>query len=154
MPQPLPRAYAVEGVRVASGQAAYSTLIDAAFDPSREIVLTSGAPRPGTAAFSATARIVEDRPDRIVVEARLNRPGHLVVLEAYDRGWRAWVDGAPVAPQPANAIFLSVPLEPGVRRVEFAYRPRSILVGLGVSGAAAAAVVLLLARARTRARDS
>jgi hypothetical protein len=151
VPRPLPRAYAVEGVRVASGPAAYSVLQEAAFEPSVEVVLPSGIERPATAAFSAMARVVEERPDRVRVEARLSRPGQLVVLEGFDPGWRAWVDGRATEPQPANTVFLSVPLEAGVRRVEFVYRPRSVPLGLGVSGAVALVTVLLLARARTQA---
>jgi hypothetical protein len=154
VPRPLPRAYAVEGVRVASGPAAYSTLLEPAFDPSLEVVLPSGTERPARAGFSAAARAVEDRPDRIRVEATLSRPGQLVVLAGFDPGWRAWVDGRPVAPQPANAVFLSVPVEAGVRRVELAYRPGGVLPGLGVSAAVALAALLLVARARTRPAGS
>jgi hypothetical protein len=153
VPRPLPRAYAVEGVRVASGPAAYSVLQEATFEPSVEVVLPSGIERPTTAVFSATVRIVEERPDRVRVEARLPRPGQLVLLEGFDPGWRAWVDGRPTEPQPANAVFLSVPLEAGARRVEFVYRPRAVPLGLGVSGVVALATVLLLRRARTEAAD-
>ena len=153
VPRPLARAYAVEGVRVASGPGSYATLLEPAFDPALEVVLPSGPERPATAAFSATTRILEDRPDRIRVGATLSRPGQLVVLEGFDPGWRARVDGRPAETQPANAVFLSVPLASGAHEVELVYRPRSVLVGLAASGAAALGAVLLLARARPRAVD-
>jgi hypothetical protein len=151
VPRPLPRAYAVEGVRVASGPAAYAALLDPAFDPTLEVLLPSGPGRPAAAGFTAAARVLEDRPDRIRLRATLSRPGQLVWLEGFDAGWRARVDGRPALPEPANAVFVSVPLAAGAHEVEFAYRPRSVAVGLAVSAAAAAGALLLLARGRVRA---
>ncbi len=148
VPAPLPRAYAVEGVRVAAGRAAYPLLIEDSFDPEREVVLPWGAERPAAPGFSSQVHVLEDRPGRLLVEARLSRPGELVVLEGFDRGWRARVDGREASPRPANTIFLSVPLEAGEHRVELAYRPISVTVGLVVTVASALAVGLALARRR------
>ena len=47
--------------------------------------------RPGT------ARIVEDLPERVEVEADLAAPGYLVLADTFDPGWSATVDGRPVA---------------------------------------------------------
>ena len=96
VPRPLPRAYAVEGVRVASGPAAYSVLQEAAFEPSVEVVLPSGIERPATAAFSAMARVVEERPDRVRVEARLPAPASSWCSRASTpAGARGWTAGRP-----------------------------------------------------------
>ena len=128
-PAPLPRAYAAEGARVASGRAAYAVLLDAGFDPAREVVLPAGAERPARPGFASEVRVLEDRPDRIRLEARVSRPAELVVLEGFDRGWRARVDGRAAELRPANALFLSVPLEAGHHRVELLYRPPSVSLG-------------------------
>jgi hypothetical protein len=147
---PLPRAYAVEGVRVASGRAVYPVWLDPAFDPAREVVLPAGTGRPTAAGFASEARVVEDRPDRILVEARLSRAGQLVVLEAFDRGWRASVDGRAAGLQEANGLFLSVPLEAGRHRVELLYRPPRVFLGLAVTAATALAALALLGGRRER----
>ena len=147
VPRPLPRAYVVEGIRSAPGPAAYAVLIDPGFDPEREVVLATSGSRPPAPDFSGEALVKSDAPGRVVVEARLNRPGQLVVLEGYDAGWQARVDGAPARVLAGNAIFLSVPLEAGEHRIELGYRPRSVVLGLALSGATLAAVALgLLAR--------
>jgi hypothetical protein len=149
VPAPLPRAYAAEGTRVASGRAAYDVLLDAAFDPEREVVLPAGVERPARPGFVSEVRVLEDRPDRIRLEARVSRPGELVVLEGFDRGWRARVDGRAAPLGPANAVFLSVPLDAGRHQVELLYRPASVGLGLGVAAAGALAAGWLLARRRS-----
>lgn len=153
VPEPLPRAYAVEGVRVASGRAAYALLGDDGFDPTQEVVLAAGTARAHEPGFSAQVRLVEDRPDLIRVEASLARHGQLVVLEGFDPGWRARVDGRSERPEPANAVFLSLPLEAGHHEVELSYRPASVALGFVLSGVSALLVGLLLVhRARRAAR--
>lgn len=149
---PLPRAYAVEGVRVASGRAVYPVWLDDAFDPAREVVLPAGAARPAAPGFASEVHVVEDRPDRILVEARLSRAGQLVVLEGFDRGWRASVDGRATGLQEANGLFLSVPLEPGHHRVELLYRPPSVGLGLAVTAATALAALALVGGRREQRR--
>ena len=146
VPRPLPRAYVVDGVRVATGPAAYGLLLDAAFDPEREVVLAAGESRPPAADFSGEARVTTDVPGFLVVEARLDRPGQLVVLEGYDAGWQARVDGTPTHVTVGNAIFLTVPLEAGAHRIELRYRPRSVVLGMALSGATLAAAALGLRR--------
>ena len=151
VPGPLPRAYVVDGIRVASGPAAYAVLVDPGFDPEREVVLAAGGSRPPAALFSGEVRATSDTPGRMLFDARLNGPGQLVVLESYDAGWQARVDGAPARVSAANAIFLTVPLEAGEHRIDLRYRPRSVFLGLALSGAALVAAALGL---RSRAYSS
>jgi hypothetical protein len=154
VPEPLARAYAVEGVRRASGPAAYRLLLDPGFDPASEVVLAAGTPRPPAPGFAAQTRLLEDRPDRIRVETTLSRAGQLVVLEGFDRGWRARVDGRTSEPQPANAVFLSVRLEAGHHVVEFVYRPAGVTLGLAVTVVSGLGLMLLLAGRAAAARGS
>jgi hypothetical protein len=152
VPEPLPRAYAVEGVRVAAGRDAYALLVDDGFDAGREVVLAAGTPRAPEPGFLTQVRLLEDRPDRIRVEASLSRRGQLVVLEGFDPGWHALVDGRSERPQPANAVFLSLPLEAGRHEVELVYRPASVTLGFAVSAASALLAGLLLVPGVRRAR--
>lgn len=130
VPDTLPRTYVAGGVRVADGETALALVQGADFDPRREVVLPAGTPRPAPAQAPGTSRIVSWRPERVVVEAELNAPGHLLLLDAYDPGWRAHVDGRPAPLLRANIAFRAVALEPGRHVVEFAYRPRALAGGV------------------------
>lgn len=133
VPHPLPRTYVVGGSRVADGPAALTVLLDPAFDPEREVLLASGPATRGAPDFSGTSRILEFRPDRVRLEAALSRAGFLVLVDAYDPGWRASVDGRAVELLRANVAFRAVRLSEGVHRIELAYQPRAVALGLGAS---------------------
>jgi uncharacterized membrane protein YfhO len=74
-----------------------------------------------------------------------------VVLEAFEPGWIATVDGAPAPVLRANGLFRAVRLETGRHRVRFAYRPRSVAYGAALSGLGLAASLGLGLHARTHA---
>ena len=73
-------------------------LFDPAFDPAAEVILSGpGAPEAAAAAHGASGRvrIAELRADRVRLEAELDGAGVVVLADAWDPGWRAWVDGRP-----------------------------------------------------------
>ncbi len=140
---PLPRVLVTSGVRIAAGPAAYGALLDPGFDPRREIVLPDGTPRPPDPTFRGEARLLGFRPDRLQVRARLDGPGHLLVVEGWAPGWRASVDGVEQPVVRANAAFRAVALTAGEHAVEIVYRPIGARAGAAVS--ATAALLCLLA---------
>jgi Bacterial membrane protein YfhO len=150
VPAPLPRSYMVGSSRVAEGQAALDTLVDPSFDIRREILLSSGSPRRSSAAFRGSSRIVEMEADRVRIQSDSTEPGYVVLLDAYDPGWRTSVDGREAPLLRANLAFRAVGVTAGHHDVELVYRPRSVLLGLGVSGASALAMGLILMLARSR----
>jgi hypothetical protein len=80
------------------------------------------------------ATIVRYTPNRVVIEATTEQPSVLVLADTYFPGWEATVDGQPAPVWPANALLRGVPLPaPGTHLVEFRFRPRSVLIGGGVS---------------------
>lgn len=133
VPDPRPRAYAVSGVRVADGTSALGALLDPGFDPRREIVLPSGAPAPPDPAFTGTAVITRLGTDRIALDALLSAPGYVVLVDAYDPGWRAWVDGREAAVLRANVGFRAVAMGRGRHHLELRYRPRALLAGIALT---------------------
>jgi hypothetical protein len=149
VPGALPRVVVTSGVRIASGPAAYRALLDPAFDPRREIVLPEGTERAPSPAFHGEARLVALLPDRLRALARLDGPGHLLVVEGYDPGWRAYVDGGEQPLLRANAAFRAVALPAGNHVVDLVYRPRSVSVGAAAT-LAAIAVFAVAAWARGR----
>jgi len=130
---PLPRTYAVSGVRVADGHRAIETLLSWHFDLAREVMLTSGAESRPVAGFEGESRIVRIGADRMELEARLSHDGFVVLVEAYDPGWHATVDGRPARVLRANLAFRAIPVTAGEHRIELVYRPTSVYLGGSVS---------------------
>jgi Bacterial membrane protein YfhO len=137
VPDPLPRSYVVGAARAADGPAAVDLLLDPAFDPTREVVLSSTPVEPPSRDFQGTSRILELVSDRVRIEADLNAPGYVVLVDAYDPGWQATLDGAAAPILRANLAFRAVRAPAGRHLVEFSYRPPWLLRGLGLSLATA-----------------
>lgn len=145
VPDPLPRTYAVSGVRVADGEPALQVLMDPSFDARSEVILPAGLAVRSTG-FSGTSRVVHLQPDRVRIEAELVRPGYLVLVDTYDPGWQARLDGQRVPVLRANVTFRAVQVPAGHHVLEYVCRPRAVLLGLAFSGTAllvAAAVAMI-----------
>ena len=136
VPSPMPETYVVAGARIAAGATAIGALADPAFDPSREVVLDSGPPHDPAGAAVGTSRVVERRPDRVRIEADLVSEGVVVLLDAYDAGWRATLDGRPAEVARANVAFRALRTPAGRHAIEMVYRPPALIAGLFLSGAA------------------
>jgi hypothetical protein len=154
VPHTLPRVFVVDGVRAATEADAMNLLVAGAVDPTREVVLTgSRPPSPSREGFHGSARMLSRRTDTLTLEADLDGPGVLVVLEAYHPGWRAEVDGRPAEVMRANALFRGVSLSAGHHRIEMSFRPASARWGAGLSGLGlAAALALAVANDRKERR--
>ena len=149
VPDPRPRAYVVLGARIADGDAAWTTLADPTFDPSREVILPTGeAAPPGR--FDGRLRVLEWKPDRATFEVEGDGPSYLVMVDAYDAGWRARVDGHSAPVLRANVGFRAIAVSAGRHVVTCAYRPGAVFAGLTVSFLTALGV---LALAWTSPRD-
>jgi uncharacterized membrane protein YfhO len=57
----------------------------------------------------------------------------VVIVDAYDPGWRAWVDGRETSVLRANVAFRAVAVGAGRHEVELRYRPRALGAGIAVS---------------------
>ncbi|MET0556899.1 MAG: YfhO family protein [Vicinamibacteria bacterium] len=141
-----PRAYVVDGVRVGDGAEA---LLDPAFAPEREVLVPDGVARPsqGPAGTAAVTRFSCNAVE-VAVDAAV--PARLVLLDAYDPGWTAAVDGSPAPVTRANVGFRAVEVPAGRHTVAWTYVPRGFRAGLTLSLLAAAACVALLLRRTTR----
>jgi hypothetical protein len=131
---PLPLAHVVEGTRAATPEAAFRLYADPGFDMRREALVEVGEKAaPAREGFEGAARVVERRSDALVIEAELNRPGLLVVREAFRQGWRAEVGGALLPVIRADAIFRGVRLAAGRHVVRMTYRPWAPALGAALS---------------------
>jgi hypothetical protein len=139
VPGSLPRAYSVGRAHVSDGQAALQALLDPSFDPTRQVVLAGeGAAAAAEAGRGGRGgvRIEELFADRERLDVDLDRAGYVISVDAWDPGWRAWVDGKASPVLRANVAFRAVAVPAGRHVVELAYRPWSVLVGVTVTAGA------------------
>jgi hypothetical protein len=142
----LPRAFAAQGVRVVPDGQVIQTLIDETLDPLAEIALPAGLPAPPGRA--GTVRITQLGFDRVILDAQMDRPGHVVLLESWYPGWQATVDGHVAPLLRANLTFRAVPVPAGHHVVEMVYRPAEVTLGATLS----AVTLVLLSAAFIRSR--
>jgi hypothetical protein len=154
----LPRLYGVCAADFVRGEeAAMARLTDPAFDPARRVVIEGEGERgagPEEGPCRGEVRWIHFTPEAREAEVRLERAGWLVLLESYDPGWRAWVDGRAVPVYPANGLFQAIAVPAGVHRVRWVYFPSSLIAGgivtlLGVAGLVGAAFSAILSSSKT-----
>ena len=133
VPDTLPRTYAVGNARFVKGPQALKAVADPGFDPRREVVLFGEAQARAVPGFSGTSRVVGFAPDRVRIEAALDQPGYVVLLDAYDEGWKAKVDGRVASLLRANMLFRAVEVPAGRHTIDLAYRPDALTLGLVIS---------------------
>lgn len=146
VPGAVPRVYVPERVHVAEGTAAYATLLGADFRPGQDAVVSG--PSAIASPARGTARIVDDRPDRVRIDAQLETPALVVLTDGAAPGWRALVDGHPAEVRRVNGTFRGVEAPAGRHQIELVYRPSTVYGGLGLSLVALAALATLFARRR------
>lgn len=88
------------------------------------------------------AAIRQRRAARTNVTAHLDRPGVLVLAQAWYPGWEASVDGLPAEVFPVDGVFQGVALEPGTHEVTLYFSPVEFKYGLALSFLAALGVAL------------
>jgi hypothetical protein len=133
-PDALPRAFVVGTGHVAqAGEDLKAAL--RRLDPRREVLLDRDVLANGPRQELTPATFVEDTPNRLVLEVETNRPGYLVLTDAWYPGWRATVDTYPAPVLPANLAFRAVALPTGGKhQIVFEYHAVGLLPGLAVSG--------------------
>jgi len=156
VPDPLPRTYVVDGGTAEPSEgAALGVLLDPSFDLRGDVLLPPGtdAARGGGPGPGGAARVVSRSLNALDVEADLPGSGVLVVLEAFDTGWRAAVDGRPSSILRANGAFRAVRLPAGRHLVRFTYEPVAAKAGLASSAVGLLAAAALAGRLAGRRRS-
>jgi hypothetical protein len=143
-------------------------LRDPAFDPHREVLLsspvasTAGAPA-GESRTNGTVKIDHYEAKRVHLRASVTEPSILLLNDRYHPDWNVYVNGERRELLRCNFIMRGVQLEPGEMSVEFRFEPpyEALYVSLG---ALAVCLVLVttgflrgsdaVARGDTRATDS
>jgi hypothetical protein len=148
--QGLARAILVpRAIPVPSDRALGATL-QPSFDPRRAVIVEEAEAleptRPDEPA--GEVRLVSRRPGRVEVEAAAPSARVLVLFDAWEKGWRASVDGTETEIFPADTAFRGVRLPAGTHRVLFEYHAPGMKEGVGLFAAGALGLVLFAIRAR------
>ena len=139
----LPRFFLLNRVRPVSGMTqAVRVLNSPDFDPRTEAVVEGpldyrNAPGPPT----GLVRLLEYRPNRVLMEVDSPAPAFLVTSETHYPGWRAFVDGRQRPISYTNVAFRGLPVPAGRHQVLLEFAP-SILWRSAALSAAAWAVLI------------
>lgn len=134
-PDVLPRVFLVHDAEVLDDRDAQSELLREDFQPAEHLVLADGDPlhEGGAQRLDESSRIVEYRPEQVVVSVHAARAAYLVLADTWYPGWIGRVDGRSVPLRRADLIFRAVRVEAGDHRIEFEYRPGSLYLGAATS---------------------
>ena len=100
------------------------------------------------------ASVRRETPEHLVVRARTDEPGLLVLTEQFDEGWSAEIDDTHADVVKVDGFMLGVRVPAGEHDVTFRYRAPLLPAGAVISLAAAVVVVVLLViRRRRRTSD-
>lgn len=82
--------------------------------------------------------------DRIEISVRATVAGYVRILEAFDPGWSATVDGRKVEVLPADSFVQAVRVDPGVHEIRLTYRTPGVAAGAALSAVGALALGALV----------
>ena len=141
----LPRALFVGWTVVVPDQeAAWEAVRAEDFDPATTVVLEEGQSLDINP--NSTLAILRYDPDTVTIAVETDRPGYLVLPDAYYPGWQATVDGQLAPIQRANYAFRAVYVPTGEHTVQFSFEPVIWTVGLLVSGVTVLGLVVWVGR--------
>jgi hypothetical protein len=151
----LPRARYVPRIEIVSDPGALLQRLAFGTDDPEALALVEENPPSGFtgvagAPIGGEARFVTNDPEHLVIDVEAPERGFLLLADQHYPGWRATVNGAAAPILRANYLFRLVEVPAGPSRVEFRYRPGSLMLGAAVSGLTLAAVALALLRRRGR----
>ncbi|HAV43307.1 TPA: hypothetical protein DCX15_04755 [bacterium] len=145
----LPRTFLVPRATICTEEELVERFTDPSFDPRREVLLEEekgkrkrrgeGRGEKGIGVENrplSTSKIVEYRPNKVVIQTSSQEPSFLFLSDTYYPGWKAYVDGVETEVYRANYTFRAIELPAGEHLVEFVYRPTSFKVGVLGSGLA------------------
>ncbi|MFZ5993879.1 MAG: YfhO family protein [Thermodesulfobacteriota bacterium] len=78
-------------------------------------------------------KILENTPNRVFLDVENDRPGLLVISEAYHHGWKALVNGKNQKIYRTNYLFKGILLEKGKNRIEMVFNPPGFRYGIALT---------------------
>lgn len=135
----LPHAFIVYQVEsFPSGEEVLNKLVGENFDPQKTVLLESAQfaqldKLDQFAKLDQFVIITTYLPEKVVITAKTDQPGFLVLTDSYDPAWEAKVDNRPAKIYQADYLFRAVQIPAGDHKVEFEYKPRDFYLGAKIS---------------------
>jgi hypothetical protein len=130
----LPRAWIVHDVLPVDSEGALRVAVqDQKLDLHRSAVMLGEAPALERCEAAEPVTVVRPDTDNVLLDARLECRGLLVLSDTYFPGWEASIDGRPVPIIEAYGAFRAVVVEKGQHRVAMHYRPMPVYWGFGLT---------------------
>jgi hypothetical protein len=104
----------------------------------------------GGAGGPAKVQYLRPNSDEIRLQAEAGQPGFVHVVEAWDLGWTATLDGSAAPVLRANGFLMAVPVSPGRHSIVLRYRTPGRTVGAVLSLVSLGLLTGLLCVAKTR----
>jgi len=129
--QTLPRSFFSAHVEVvADDQKILDKMYDPATDLRHTVFVKSGAALEKKIEEDGVVDIVVYESSRVVLSVDAPEAGIVFLSDTYYPGWQVTVDGKKSEILKADYAFRSVRVDAGKHRVEFSYRPMSVMLGL------------------------
>jgi hypothetical protein len=139
----LPRAFVPQRVEVVEDdKATLRNLTRPEFDPREVAYVETPVVLPSDC--HGVVEIGDEIPTRIVVRARMETPGLLVLADPWDRGWLAYLDGKQVPILRTDYAIRGIVLPAGSSIVEFQYNSATVRCAFQLAGTAAAILLIWL----------
>jgi len=133
-----PRSYLVHDYQLLPAETIRDKIINSDFDPTTAALIEADPPTWWTTTHSVPSaseysRITHYEPNMLTVETESQTPAILILTDAYDAGWNAYVDGIRQRIYQTDYILRGVFLQAGHHIVEFRYEPIGFRIGLVLS---------------------
>jgi hypothetical protein len=148
-----PRVFVVHRAVLAAAQDPAVALMQRSdFDPKTKAVVEGDLSSDQLAALAASpvvdgssVEITSYSDSRVVILARMEHPGLLILSDTYYPGWKAYVDGKEVPVYPTDLALRSVFVPAGEHEVKFVFSPDLFKLGSGITIASLALLVMYAA---------
>lgn len=148
-PDALPRAWVVHrAIRAESDADLLSTMQRPDFDLAGTAIVQGAVPGLDGCSGHETVAVRRPNSDTVILETTLACRGMVILSDVFYPGWKAWIDGNPVAILEVDGALRGVLAGAGAHRIDMRYEPAAVRIGMAVTlmGLLAAGLLLALAR--------
>ena len=108
----------------------------------RQLALVAGNVEPPQQRVRGRATLVEEEPQRLVIDVEMETPGLVVLADLWYPGWQATYNGQPIDIFRTNHALRGMLVPAGAGRLELRYKPPTFYVGLWLFAAALLGLVM------------
>jgi tetratricopeptide (TPR) repeat protein len=125
----LPRVFVPQRFVILNENDSIKYLHQSDFNPDEFLILTDIPDKFPAQGMSGRAEILSYEPHRVLIEAKMETDGFLVLTDTYYPGWKVYVDGNERRIYRAYSFLRAVKLEKGKHEVLFRFSPLTYRIG-------------------------